>query len=64
MLTVAAFLESINMPTADWIRSETVIAVKGDDSFSKLYASIELSSIPLIEVRMFSTNILSNVCDK
>ena len=35
---VAAFLESSNMPTANRIRSQTVIIVKGDDLLSRLHA--------------------------
>ena len=38
LLTIGALLESSNMPTADWIRNETVIVVKGDDPLSRHHA--------------------------
>ena len=39
LLIVAAFLVSSNMPTADLIRSETIIVTRGDDPFSRLLLS-------------------------
>ena len=38
LLTIAVFLESSKMFTANWIRGETVIIVKGDDQLSRLDA--------------------------
>ena len=38
LLAVATFLELSNMPTADWIRGETVNVVKVDDLLSRLHA--------------------------
>ena len=43
LAAVAAFLESVNKPTADWIRDEIVIVVKVDDLLSRLYAFLALS---------------------
>ena len=37
LLVVAAFMESVYVLTADWIRGETVIVVKGDNPHSKLH---------------------------
>ena len=37
LLAVLAFLESINMPTADCIRGETVIAINSDDPLFRLH---------------------------
>ena len=37
LLAVAALLASSNMTTVDKIRDETVIAVQGDDSLSRLH---------------------------
>ena len=39
LLTVSGFMVSINMPTAEWIRDQTVIIVKRDDLLSKLHTS-------------------------
>ena len=38
LLVAAAFLESSNMPTADWIRDETLIVMMGDDPLSRLHS--------------------------
>ena len=38
LLVIATFLESSNMPTADSIRGETVIVMKGDDLLSRFHA--------------------------
>ena len=37
LLAVVTFLESSNMLTADQIRGETAIVVKGDDLISRLH---------------------------
>ena len=38
LLAVTVFLESSNMSTADLIRGETVIVMKGDDLVSRFHA--------------------------
>ena len=42
LLAVSAFLESSNIPTADWVRGEAVIIVKDDNPLSRLHTYILL----------------------
>ena len=68
LLPAAAFLVSSDMPTDDWIRGETVLAVKSDNllfrlhiSITMLELSIEVSSNPLTEVCVHCSKLLSKV---